>query len=197
MSKTQRSIENANAQYARDFASRATLPAKPAKNAAILTCMDHRLDPANFAGLAQGDAHVIRNAGGRASDDAIRSLIISHKLMGTSDWFVVQHTRCAMCTFSGHDMGELLAASLEPAQMADGMWHNMTSPGGSGEGRYMNWLTMGNVFDSVRNDVMRIASHPLVSERISIFGYVFDVDDGVLRRVDGAVRRGSGDSAAN
>ena len=80
------------------FGDKGTLPLPPARRFAILSCMDARLDPAKFAGLREGDAHVIRNAGGRASDDAIRSLVISHKLLGTNECFVIHHTDCGMET---------------------------------------------------------------------------------------------------
>ncbi|HEV2125694.1 MAG TPA: carbonic anhydrase, partial [Chloroflexota bacterium] len=90
----------ANARYAATFGDKATLPMPPARQCAILTCMDARLDPAKFAGFAEGDAHVICNAGGRASDDAIRSLVISYKLLGTRAWFVIHHTDCGMETFT-------------------------------------------------------------------------------------------------
>jgi len=83
----------ANQKYAADFGDKAKLAMPPARHFAILTCMDARLDPAKFAGLAEGDAHVIRNAGGHASDDAIRSLVISYKLLGTREWFVIHHPR--------------------------------------------------------------------------------------------------------
>ena len=86
----------ANAAYADSFADKAKLQLPPARRFAILTCMDARLDPAKYAGLSEGDAHVIRNAGGRASDDAIRSLVISYKLLGTREWFVIHHTDCGM-----------------------------------------------------------------------------------------------------
>ena len=86
MSSILHEVLDANAGYAADFGERAKLPLPPARRFAILTCMDARLDPAKYAGLAEGDAHVIRNAGGRASDDAIRSLVISHKLLGTREW---------------------------------------------------------------------------------------------------------------
>ena len=82
-------VLTANAAYAADFGDKATLALPPARQFAILTCMDARLDPAKYAGLSEGDAHVIRNAGGRASDDAIRSLVISYKLLGTKEWFVI------------------------------------------------------------------------------------------------------------
>ena len=92
------------------FGDKGSLALPPARRFAILTCMDARLDPAKFAGLIEGDAHVIRNAGGRASDDAIRSLIISHKLLGTNEWFVIHHTNCGMETFTDEVMRSLLEA---------------------------------------------------------------------------------------
>jgi carbonic anhydrase len=82
----------ANAKYAENFGGKGNLPLPPSRHFAILTWMDARLDPAKCAGLAEGDAHVIRNAGGRASDDAIRSLVISYKLLGIREWFVIHHT---------------------------------------------------------------------------------------------------------
>jgi len=90
-------------------------PCRPARRFAILTCMDARLDPAKYAGLSEGDAHVIRNAGGRASDDAIRSLVISYKLLGTLEWFVVHHSDCGMQLFDDEIMSGLLSQSLEGA----------------------------------------------------------------------------------
>ena len=103
----------ANDSYAATFGDKASLPMPPGRRFAILTCMDARLDPANIAGLSEGDAHVIRNAGGRASDDAIRSLVISYKLLGTREWFVIHHTDCGMETFTDEIMRGLLAGSLE------------------------------------------------------------------------------------
>jgi carbonic anhydrase len=100
MTKVLTEVLAANEAYAGDFGDKGKLPLPPARRFAILTCMDARLDPAKFAGLQEGDAHVIRNAGGRASDDAIRSLVISHKLLGTEEWFVVHHTDCGMELFT-------------------------------------------------------------------------------------------------
>src|SRR3954454_25160897 len=91
-----RKVLEANARYAAAFGDKGRLPLPPARRFAILTCMDARLGPAKIPGLAEGDAHGIRNAGGRASDDALRSLVISHKLLGTREWFVVHHTDCGM-----------------------------------------------------------------------------------------------------
>jgi carbonic anhydrase len=107
-SATYNEVISANKHYTSDFGDKGKLALPPARHFAILTCMDARLDPAKYAGLAEGDAHVIRNAGGRASDDAIRSLVISHKLLGTREWFVIHHTDCGMQLFTGEVIGKLL-----------------------------------------------------------------------------------------
>src|SRR5436309_13095910 len=109
MSKILEEVLNANASYVQTFGDKGKLAMPPARRFAILTCMDARLDPAKFAGLAEGDAHVIRNAGGRASDDAIRSLVISYKLLGTREWFVIHHTDCGMETFTDQIIRDLLS----------------------------------------------------------------------------------------
>ena len=119
MSKILQEVLSANQKYAADFGDKAKLAMPPARHFAILTCMDARLDPAKFAGLAEGDAHVIRNAGGRASDDAIRSLVISYKLLGTREWFVIHHTNCGMEFFTNEVMRGLLANSLETAALTE------------------------------------------------------------------------------
>src|SRR5512141_1120368 len=117
MSSNLEDVIAANRKYSADFGDRGTLALPPARGFAILTCMDARLDPAKYAGLAEGDAHVIRNAGGRASDDAIRSLVISYKLLGTKEWFVIHHTNCGMEFFTNEVMRGLLANSLETAAL--------------------------------------------------------------------------------
>ena len=120
----------ANAEYVENFGSKGSLALPPARRFAILTCMDARLDPAKYAGLSEGDAHVIRNAGGRASDDAIRSLVISYKLLGTAEWFVVHHTDCGMEFFNNDVMSGLLDSSLETAALgADGFKDIGKGPG--------------------------------------------------------------------
>jgi carbonic anhydrase len=121
MTKVLNEVLAANARYADDFGERSELPMRPGRRFAILTCMDARLDPAKFAGLAEGDAHVIRNAGGRASDDAIRSLVISYKLLGTREWFVIHHTECGMATFTDEIMRGLLAAASRPRRSTNGV----------------------------------------------------------------------------
>ena len=152
----------ANEAYAATFGDKAQLALPPARGFAVLTCMDARLDPAKYAGLAEGDAHVIRNAGGRASDDAIRSLVISYKLLGTKEWFVIHHTNCGMEFFTDEVMRDLLASSLETAALgADGFTDVGTGPG-SAEAKYIDWLTISDNAQSVVEDVARIRSHPLV-----------------------------------
>jgi carbonic anhydrase len=180
MSLVQQQVLNANLRYAREFGAKASLALPPARRFAILTCMDARLDPAGFAGLAEGDAHVIRNAGGRASDDAIRSLVISHKLLGTAEWFVIHHTNCGMQLFDDGVIGELLASSLHTAELVAGKWRNVQQEGGNSEGRYVQWLAFKDLEASVREDIGRIKRHPLVPGDIPIYGFIYDVRSGQL-----------------
>ena len=187
MTQIRDEVLSANSLYASRFGERAKLAMPPARRFAILTCMDARLDPAGFAGLAEGDAHVIRNAGGRASDDAIRSLVISYKLLGTREWFVVHHTDCGMETFTDDVMRRLLASSLKTASYGPEGW---TDPGGGGspEGEFVDWLTIRNLRESVVTDVSRIRDHPLVPPEIPIHGFVYDVRSGRLEEVPAAAR---------
>ena len=145
--------------------------------------MDARLDPAKFAGLAEGDAHVIRNAGGRTSDDAIRSLIISYKLLGTQEWFVIHHTNCGMEFFTNDVMRGLLTNSLETAALTDKGFQDVGKGPGSRAGEFIEWLTIHDQEQSVRDDVQRIREHPLVPKKIAIYGYVYDVKSGRLFEV--------------
>ena len=180
----------ANGTYASTFGAKSELAMPPARQFAILTCMDARLDPAKYAGLSEGDAHVIRNAGGRASDDAIRSLVISYKLLGTREWFVIHHTNCGMEFFTDDLMRELLGKSLETAALgADGFYDVGKGPGAS-EGNYIDWLTIPNQEQSVLEDVTRIRAHPLVPGRIPIYGYIYDVTSGRLVEVPAATKAG-------
>jgi carbonic anhydrase len=180
----------ANAAYVAEFGDRANLALPPARGFAILTCMDARLDPAKYAGLAEGDAHVIRNAGGRASDDAIRSLVISYKLLGTAEWFVVHHTDCGMEFFTDDVMRGLLDSSLETAALGPEGFHDVGAGPGSSEARYIDWLTIADREQSVVEDVRRIRQHPLVPGRIPIYGYVYDVRTGGLIEIPDATTAG-------
>src|ERR1700677_1753496 len=130
MSKIRDEVLSANQKYASTFGDKTSLALPPARGFAILTCLDARLDPAKYAGLGEGDAHVIRNAGGRASDDAIRSLVISYKLLGTKEWFIIHHSNCGMEFFTDEVIRGLLANSLETAALgADGFFDVGTGPG--------------------------------------------------------------------
>jgi carbonic anhydrase len=162
MTKILDEVLAANAKHAENFGDNGNLPLPPGRHFAILTCMDARLDPAKYAGLAEGDAHVIRNAGGRASDDAIRSLVISHKLLGTRERFVIHHTDCGMLLFTNDDMLNLLANSLKAATLDQNDWRDSGEGPGSTEGSYINWLTFTDNAKRVVKDVMRIPHHPLV-----------------------------------
>ncbi|MGE5154770.1 MAG: beta-class carbonic anhydrase [Bdellovibrio bacteriovorus] len=179
----------ANAGYAQSF-DKGHLPMPPGRHFAILTCMDARLDPAKYAGLAEGDAHVIRNAGGRASDDAIRSLVISYKLLGTREWFVIHHTDCGMETFTDEIMRGLLASSLKTASVDASGWHDSGEGPGSAEGNFIDWLTIKDNAQSVVDDVTRIRRHPLVPKDIPIYGYIYDVKSGRLVEVPQATAAG-------
>ncbi len=190
MSAVRSEVLAANAAYAAQFGDRASLPLPPARRFAVLTCMDARLDPARFAGLREGDAHVIRNAGGRASDDAIRSLVISYKLLGTREWFVIHHTDCGMEYFSDATMRSLLAASLETAELRPDGFRDVGPGPGSPEGGYIGWLTIGDAAQAVVDDVRRIRRHPLVPSRIPIYGYLYDVRTGRLIEVPEATEVG-------
>ena len=183
MSKILQEVLDANAQYAESFGEKSNLPMPPGRQFAILTCMDARLDPAKYAGLSEGDAHVIRNAGGRASDDAIRSLVISYKLLGTREWFVIHHTNCGMETFNDETMRGLLAQSLKTSSVDETGWHDSGEGPGSTEGDYIDWLTIRNLTESVQSDVRRIRNHPLVPGDIPVYGYVYDVKTGRLVKV--------------
>ena len=190
MSKVVAEVLAANEKYAANFGQRAEPQIPPARGFAVLTCMDARLDPAQYAGLAEGDAHVIRNAGGRASDDAIRSLIISHKLLGTREWFVIHHTECGMETFTDEIMRGLFANSLETASLDSGAWKDTGQGPGSSEAQYIGWLTFSDNARSVAEDVERIKGHPLVPKSIPVYGYIYDCKTGRLNEVSEATRAG-------
>ena len=190
MSKIRDEVLAANQRYSAAFGDKAKLAMPPARRFAILTCMDARLDPAKFAGLAEGDAHVIRNAGGRASDDAIRSLIISYKLLGTQEWFVVHHTDCGMETFTDDVMRGLLRNSLRTAALKEGKWVDPGVNEGRPDGEYIDWLTISNQEKSVVDDVRHIRMHPLVPQDIPIYGYIYDVRSGKLMEVKQATEVG-------
>jgi carbonic anhydrase len=154
----------ANQSYARAF-DQGDLPMPPARKVAILTCMDARLHPETFLGLQLGDAHVIRNAGGRASDDAIRSLVISERLLGTSEIVVIHHTDCGMLTFTNRDLAQKIDQDLG-VDVGD-----------------RDFLPFSDLEQSVRDDVARLRESPLIPRDIPIAGAIYDVRSGTLREI--------------
>jgi carbonic anhydrase len=152
-----------NAAYVARF-DRGDLPAEPQKRLAVLTCMDARIDPHRMLGLDEGDAHVIRNAGGVASDDAIRSLAVSQRLLGTCEIVVILHTDCGMRRFSENDFSRQL--------------HEQT-------GVKPNWQTteFSTLEDDVRQTVSRIVESPFILHNDHVRGFVYQVESGQLREV--------------
>ncbi|KAK9814512.1 hypothetical protein WJX72_007124 [[Myrmecia] bisecta] len=146
------------------------LPMPPARKLAIVTCMDARLHPEKFLGLAIGDAHVIRNAGGRVSDDALRSLVISQRLLGTQEVVVIHHTDCGMETFENQDLVKVIERDLG-ADAATTV-----------QGR--DFLPFKGMEQSVRNDIATVKASPLIPKDIPVYGYVYDVKTGGLIKVD-------------
>src|SRR5438876_9286194 len=151
----------ANEGYARTF-QKGHLPMPPARRVAVLTCMDARLDPARLLGLEEGDAHVIRNAGGRASEDAIRSLVISQQLLGTNTVVVIHHTDCGMLTFSNADLRTKLKQEL------------------NANAEHIDFLPFKDLEQSVRDDVATIKNSPLLLKNIEVSGFIYDVKSGRL-----------------
>ena len=190
MSDVLKEVLQANREYSETFGDKSKLALPPARHFAVLTCMDARLDPAKYAGLAEGDAHVIRNAGGRASDDAIRSLVISYKLLGTREFFVIHHTDCGMRFFTNEVIRGLLASSLETAELGASGFRDIGKGPGSRAGEFIEWLTIPNPDQAVTDDVLRIRQHPLVPKGIPIYGFIYDVKTGRLIEVKAATEAG-------
>jgi carbonic anhydrase len=154
-------FQKANAAYASSF-SKGNLPMPPGRHVAVLTCMDARLDPARFLGLKEGDAHVIRNAGGRASEDALRSLTISEQLLGTNEVVVIHHTDCGMLTFSNEDLRKKLKQEL------------------NADAEHVDFLPFKDLEQSVRDDVATIKNSPFIPKNIEVSGFIYDVRSGRL-----------------
>jgi carbonic anhydrase len=157
-------LVQANSEYARTF-ELGNLPIPPARKLAIVTCMDARILPSRAFGLEEGDAHIIRNAGGRARE-ALRSLIISQRLLGTREIAVIHHTGCGMLTFTNQDLHAKVKAEL----------------GADSTG--IDFLTIKDVHESVREDVGFLLSSPLISPDVTVRGFVYDVQTGKLSEVE-------------
>ena len=188
MTKNLVPIIEANNQDSKEF-DKGDLSAQPKKNIAILTCMDARFDPAKALGLEEGDAHVIRNAGGRATDDAIRSLVVSHKLLGTVEWFIIHHTDCGMQKISDETIAKLLEDDLETSSFDGKSWSNNNNPKsenskpGSKEGYKIDWYTFSSLKQSMAEDLKTIKNHNLIPSNIKIHGFIYEVSSGKLIKI--------------
>ena len=154
----------ANEGYASAF-TKGDLPTPPAKQTIVVTCMDARLLPSRFLGLEEGDAHVIRNAGGRVQD-ALRSIVISQRLLGTNEVLVIHHTECGMLTFKNEDLYAKVQQDLG-ADASD-----------------IDFLPFPDLEQSVRDDVRFLKDSPLVPDDVSIRGFVYDVKSGKVTEVN-------------
>jgi len=153
-----------NEGYARSFEA-GDLPAPPVRRVAVVTCMDARLDPERFLGLGLGEAHVIRNAGGRVSDDALRSLVISQRLLGTDEVVIIHHTDCGMMNFENEDIRQKIRSEL----------------GADASG--VDFLPFPDLEQSVRDDVAAVRGSELVPDGVTVTGAVYEVETGRLREV--------------
>ncbi|HEV2035610.1 MAG TPA: carbonic anhydrase [Candidatus Dormibacteraeota bacterium] len=162
MSVTDQLLRN-NETYAKSF-TKGDLPLPPAKHVAVLACMDARLDVHNILGLQEGEAHVIRNAGGVATDDAIRSLVISQRLLGTNEIILIHHTDCGMLTFKDDDVKGKIEAEvgIRPAFALE---------------------AFGNLEADVKQSIARIEASPFIPNKTSVRGFVYDVKTGQLDEV--------------
>jgi carbonic anhydrase len=155
----------ANAEYARDF-KLGQLPMPPARKLAIVACMDARLTIEPMLGLKTGDAHIIRNAGGIVTEDALRSLVISQQLLGTNEVVIINHTDCGMLSFKDDDLRAKLHAQTGTATVSPSVFH-----------------AFSNLEENVRQQIQKVASHPWIPERIAVRGFVYDVKSGRLTEV--------------
>jgi carbonic anhydrase len=162
MSTTDELLRNAQA-YADSF-DKGDLPLPPARKVAVVACMDARLNPYGILGLHEGDAHVIRNAGGVVTDDAIRSLAISQRLLGTEEVILIHHTGCGMLTFSDDEFKRSIQdeVGIKPTWSAE---------------------AFGELDEDVRQSVARIKASPFIPRKDSIRGFVYEVETGRLREV--------------
>lgn len=162
MSVTDQLLQNAE-RYAESF-NKGDLPMPPGKRVAVVTCMDARLNPYGILGLTEGDAHVIRNAGGEVTDDAIRSLLISQRLLGTQEIILIHHTDCGMLTFTDDDVKARVQADtgIRPPFALE---------------------AFPDVDEDVRQSMARIKASPFVPDKTNIRGFVYDVKKGTLREV--------------
>jgi carbonic anhydrase len=156
---------SANEEYAAGF-TKGDLPLLPGRQVAVLICMDARIDPARALGLQEGDAHVIRNAGGRASEDALRSLIISQQLLGTREVVVIHHTDCGMLTFNDDQLRGQLRERFDA------------------DAGHIAFLPFPDLAQSVRDDIATIRRSPFILPEVPVSGFIYDVHTGALTPVE-------------
>jgi len=158
----------ANHEYMQGFRV-GSLPMVPARKLAIVACMDARLILSHMLGLKAGDAHLIRNAGGIVTEDALRSLILSHHLLGTQEFMIINHTDCGMLTFKDDELRSRLQRETGTAAVAPATFH-----------------AFANVENNVREQVQKVRSHPWIPSHIPVRGFVYDVRTGRLTEVPAA-----------
>jgi carbonic anhydrase len=158
-------VLQANQSYAARF-NLGSLPMPPGRKLAIVACMDARLTVEQALGLKTGEAHIIRNAGGIATDDAVRSLVISHYLLGTEEFMIINHTDCGMLTFKDEELRQKLHKTTGATAVAPAAFH-----------------AFSNVEDNVREQIQKLRSHPWVPQQIPVRGFIYDVKTGRLKEV--------------
>ena len=159
-----KSIILENEKYAENFTG-GNLPPHPSKKIAVLTCMDARISINEILGLKIGEAHIIRNAGGIVTDDALRSLIVSHELLGTETIIIINHTECGMATFKDEDLQKRISEKYK-SNASDIIFHSFA-----------------DIEENVRNQIRKIRSSPFLSNISSIHGFVYDIRTGKIREV--------------
>jgi len=177
MSVTDDTIK-ANRAYAQNF-TQGDLPLPTARKLAVVACMDARLIPDQILGLKTGDAHVIRNAGGVITEDALRSLIISHHLLGTQEFIIINHTDCGMLTFKDGELLDKLEAETGASAVAPVHFH-----------------AFPDLETNVRRQIQRVKSHPWIPDSIPVRGFIYDVKTGLLQEVSPTEDRASAEQAA-
>lgn len=172
-----------NAAYVRARCGVPPLSPIPAEGVIILTCMDVRIDPHGCFGLAPGSAHILRNAGARVTEDMVRSIVVSTKLMGTDQVIILGHTHCGLASVSNQELGELVAASFETARQEGGRWVVDGRNNGALAARGYDFCAIQDVEQSVASDVFRTRWHPMLPPNLRVDGFVLDVMTGDVKHV--------------
>ncbi len=162
-------VVSANQAYAKSF-KQGALKMPPSRKLAVVACMDARLSVEELLGLKAGEAHIIRNAGGIVTDDALRSLLISHYLLGTQEFMIINHTDCGMLTFRDGDLSERLFKQTGAVPVAP-VWFG----------------AFGDVAENVRRQILKLKVHPWVPRQVTVRGFVDDVKSGKLTEMTAAI----------